>query len=416
MPFGRVHNIEVSQFRLDRFTVGEPPARQWLTRGGLPLSVAAVIFGQGAVAKSLSVLDLGLKIATRHTYGPIVDPDSFLGPIPIETGGASIFITLEDDKKELHRRVTSIDPNGLRNTAPFYVFPVLDMPGFEPTLVSQEGRAGKLTRFAMEGLESLIQDVTLDSGLPVRLLALDPAGDLLEGSEDDAAVVKPLMRRLREIAARYGCTVILIGHTAKGQIDGDTVSERGMRGSGAWVANARAAFGLWRPDINGAADAVKRFGLADSGRVVLGRMVKSNAPHVLTGIRTYLQDPESGLLIDVTNGLREKAKEDAEVAAKLLLATIKEAAELGHPFQIEGKSGLHARRADLPAPLSGWGEKRLRALGNSLVDSGAVVKCKLAGRGAQCWLDVPDGGYSTARTTEIATGSLADARRQASAA
>ena len=74
-------------------------------------------------------------------------------------------------------------------------------------------------------------------------------------------MVKPLMRRLREIAARHACTIIPVCDTAKGQIDGNNVSERGMRGSGAWTNNARFGFGLWRPDNESAASILKRLEL-----------------------------------------------------------------------------------------------------------------------------------------------------------
>jgi hypothetical protein len=414
-PRGQPAACDVGDFRLDRLTAGAPPARRWLVRGALPLGVTSVLFGPGGVGKSMVVLDLGVKVATRQAFGPISDPVSFLGLVTPDAAGAAIYITLEDDTEEIHRRADAIDPHRARDDAPFYVFAGLDIPGFDPTLVRQEGKGAILTSFATEGLEQMMETVAANAGVPVRFIALDPAGDLLNGSEDDAAVVKPLMRRLREIAARHGCSVLLVGHTGKGQLDGDKVGERGMRGSSAWIANSRAAFGLWRPDTEGAASILKRLEMTvtpeNIERVVLGRMVKANAPTALTGLRRYLQDPKNGLLIDVTDGLREKSRDDAAVAAELLLATIKEAAELGLPFQIEGKAGLFSRRSELPLPLSGWGETRLRKLGNALLESGAIQKCKLAGRGAQCWLDVPGGGYSTGMTTHLATGSLAEARR-----
>ncbi len=67
-------------------------------------------------------------------------------------------------------------------------------------MIRQEGKTAALKWFGTAGLDALIETVAKDAGVRVRLVVLDPAGDFLDGSEDDAAVVKPLMRRLREIA------------------------------------------------------------------------------------------------------------------------------------------------------------------------------------------------------------------------
>lgn len=406
--------FSIGNFRLDRLTEGEAPARKWLVTGAFPLSVATVVFGPGGVSKSMSILDLGLKVATREKAG-VLDPESFLGPIPKAAAGAAVYITLEDDKAEIHRRVAALDQHGWRAGAPFYVFSVLDMPSFDPTMVRQEGRSIQLTRFAVKGLEELIETVAADCGQPVRMVAIDPAGDLLDGSEDDAANVKPLMRRLREIASRHRCTVILVGHSAKGQVDGDSIADRGMRGSGAWVANSRGAFGLWRPASDDAARLLRKLDIPVTSenieRVICGRLTKSNAPSTLTGVRHFLKNQKTGLLDDVTGGLRNLAQEEAEVSADLLIQVVAEAAMLRMPFQLGGKAGLHERRADLPAPLSNFGDKKLRALGNAAVDAGRIVKCRAAGSSSPTWLDVPGGPYATGLEVRMTYGSLSEARK-----
>ena len=73
-----------------------------------------------------------------------------------------------------------------------------------------------LTDFATTGLDELVGNVSRASGHPVRLLILDPAGDFLDADENDAGPVKKLMRLLREKATAHGCTILLLGHVAKG--------------------------------------------------------------------------------------------------------------------------------------------------------------------------------------------------------
>ncbi len=101
---------------------------------------------------------------------------------------------------------------------------------------------------------------------------------------------------------------------------------------------------------------------------MFGRVTKSNAPHCLTGIRKYLQDPKSGLLLDVTSGLRDKAKDEAAIAFSLLVEAVREAATLRLPYQIDGKASLYQRRSELPEPLKGYGQKKLRQIGNAALE------------------------------------------------
>lgn len=406
--------INLDDYWLDRLTAGPPPERKWLIRGAVPLAVPVVIYGPGGVGKSMAILDLCLKVATRHSMGPVADPLTFLGPVPAEAAGAAVFITLEDDTEELHRRTAALDPHVHRNGAPFLVIPGLDIPAFDPVLIRQEGKLAALTHYAKEGLNKLLTDVSKGAGVPVRVLAFDPAGDFMEGSEDDAAVVKPLMRQLRAIAARNGCTVILIGHTAKTQNEGDSVVARGMRGSGAWTANARAAFGLWRPKYEESAGMLRNLEIevtsANIDRVVFGKLQKSNAPTALGGIRKYLQDQNSGLPIDCTDGLRNKTKDESAIAEQVLVAACGAAAKAGLPFKLSGGEGsLYKGRADLPPPLNGFGERKLIALGNKVLDSGALVKCRAKGSRSPLWFDVPGGPLASGATVEAAFGSRSEA-------
>ena len=375
-----------------------------------------MLFGPGGVGKSLSVLDLALKVATRPLH-EIVDPITILGPVPSEAAGAAVVITLEDDTAEIHRRMSALDADGARVGAPFFLVPGLDVPGFDPVLVRQEGRATKLTGFASDALDQLLYRIAEEAGQPICLLVLDPAGDFMDGSEDDAAVVKPLMRLLREVAARHGCTVLLVGHTAKGLLDQDNVGARGMRGSGAWIANARAAFAMWRPDNDNALRVLRSLEMAATpenvARVAYGMMVKANHPGANMALRQYVQAPESGLLHDLSARLRRDRQDENEQAMEILVATVKEAAELELPFQIDGAAGLYRRREELPPPLCKWGDKRLRALGNAALEAGRIEKCRSAGSTAPRVLDVPGGGYSTGLMSSVRTGSLADARRHA---
>ncbi|MBW6401363.1 AAA family ATPase [Roseomonas sp. HJA6] len=165
----------------------------------MPLGKVGLIFGAGGIAKSLVALG-GFSVLGSQ--------------IPLEAAGASVFLTLEDDTAEVHRRIAALDPLGRRDGAPCFVIPALDLPGFDPALVTAEGRVAALTAFPIDGLDRLRTSVATETGRKVRLLVLDPAGDFLNANENDATFVKLLVRHLRSIAARHGCTISLLGHVA----------------------------------------------------------------------------------------------------------------------------------------------------------------------------------------------------------
>lgn len=370
----------LATFLLGDITVGEPPEREWIVRGSILQAKPSVVFGAGGCGKSMALLDLAIKVASRDQYG-LTDPETFLGSIPAEAYGPTIFLTLEDDTAELHRRSHDLDPSFMRAKAPCYVIPGLDLEGFDPTLIKQEGRLAVLTRLAEHGIPEQIKQVEKKAGMAPKLLVLDPAGDFVSGSEDDAALIKPFMFYLRELASRLNIAIILIGHTSKGQTDDDNVMTKGMRGSSAWTANARFAFGLYRPPVKQAARLLKAVDepLTERGldRVVFGRTMKANFPNALSGLRRYMMDPKSGLLIDKTAEVQTgQVKETAMV--ELLFQGIKRSAELGMPFCRTGRYGLRQNREQLPGELrnetEAWPGNWLEQAATTLLNDDRIVK------------------------------------------
>ncbi len=408
--------LDVYDFDADRQTIGEAPARSWVVLGAIPAAVPFIIYGAAGCGKSMAVLDLCLKVATRGQAG-LVDPQTFLGQVPAEAAGAAVYLTIEDDRAEIHRRLNRLDPGRTRKSAPLSFIPVLDLPGFDPVIIRTENRIASLTRFAEEGggLEDLLTKLKGRWGVPVKLLVMDPAGELVEGNEDSSETIKPLMRRLREISSQHDCAIGLVGHVAKGELNTERMKASGMRGSGAWTAGARMAFGLWRPDDETAKRELRKLGLpltsVNAYRVVFGHMTKENHGGGHRGRLTYLQDEKTGLLHDVTARIRSEAASEAENAPALLLDAVKEAAELGQPYRIDGASGLYKLRATLPAPLNGFGEKKLRGIGNALLEAGKIQKCRGKGSTLPVLLDVPGGPFAIG-VGDIATGSLEELRKK----
>lgn len=362
-------SVDLGEWRLDRFTSGEPPPQTFLLAPLFPLGTAGVLFGPGGVGKSMLALDLCISVA-RRAMMPAGGLNFAAGPlgcvVPPEGGGASIYISLEDSAAELHRRTVTLDPAGARSGAPVFVVPALELQGFDPTLVEERGRTGILTDFAEHGLTHILDSVADVCDYRPRLLVLDPAGDFLAGDENSAAIVKPLMRRLRAVAREYGVTVLLIGHVSK-SLDAAAT----MRGSGAWIANSRFAYSLAPEGARKDAKALKD---ASAGAgMIWGELVKANHAGAPIGKRRPFQrDTATGRLVDAS-GLVTTKPSEADLAHALILACI-EAAEAAKAFKMTGDCGLYARRAELPEALAGLSRQKLESLGRDLVEEGFLRK------------------------------------------
>lgn len=386
----------------DSLAAGEAPVRNWIVSGAIAQAVPSIFYGPGGCGKSLVMLDLCIKVASRDKYG-LSDCPVFIGNIPAEAYGPSIFLTLEDDRGELHRRIHLVDPGNMRSGgAPVFVIAGIDIPGFDPAIIRHDGRLPVLTRFAKHGIHKLLRRVAKIAGTPPKLLVIDPAGDFLDGDENDATIVKPFMRYLREIAVQHNIAIVLIAHDAKGQKDAEIVKARGSKGSANWTLSARFSFGFFRPKQFQALKVVKQLGqdltAENLDRVIFGSVGKANIPHTVNGTRKFLQDNFTKLLIDITDSLGEN-DDDEDVATisfrDELVESVRRCAAAGFPFCISGnKYGLAVNRNRLvPGMMQDMRavhNKEITDMAIDLINRGILTK-RGHWHGRTEVLDIPDG-------------------------
>lgn len=396
----------IAEYRLDNLTAGEPPRQEFLLSPLMPLGKVGLLFGAGGIGKSLVALALCLGVAIRGRFGETLlgGISNLGGQVPLEAAGASVFLTLEDDTAEIHRRIASLDPKNQRQGAPCFVIPGVDLLNFDPALVVPDGRLAALTAFALDGLDRLLDSIAQQSGCKVRLLVLDPAGDFLNADENDATFVKVLMRHLRAVAARHGCTIILIGHVAKGVDVGNPT----MRGSSAWIANSRFAYALWKPEKGEAERLSKEMG-EPADTLVWGNLVKANHAGAPIGKARLFVRTASGNLLDRTDRLASHGPTEEQLL-KLLTDICAECAAAGLPFTVTGMAGLYNSRADLPEPLASMSKHGLEDLGNTALDQQMLVKTRTAATQASPkFLDVPDGPLAIGVEVPLFQGSRREA-------
>ena len=408
---------DLNRFRIANMTKGEPPELRFLLDGLMPLGTLGVVYGPGGVGKSLFAMDLCLEVANLTPANDNTrPPHAILGStVPAYARGASVFITLEDDEGEVHRRTTSLDPNRTRRQGPCYVITASSLDNFDPTLVSMEGRVAKLTELAKRELPKLLDDVAEEAGCPVRLLVLDPAGDFINGDENDAAPVKLLMRRLRTLSAQFGATTILLGHVPKAGKRG----QQTMRGSSAWMANARFAYSL-QPKSgerakSGAANdnTLASKGKAGAPRLIEGCLTKANHAGAPIDQTTVFRRDERGRLVRAASDMLGANAEPTDDDLIVMLAQqCAKYADAGMPFAYSGKHGLWEGIADLDKPFAGLAKNRLEELGKLALESGALVKVKTPTCSKATYLDVPDGALTHGVVVELLGGSRRHALRK----
>jgi acetolactate synthase-1/2/3 large subunit len=114
------------------------PAREWLVEGLIPSGTVTLLGGDGGTGKSLLALQLAAAVALARAW---------LGH-PVKAGSA-IFISAEDDRDELHRRIADICRAECVAVADLQNLTMRSLAGEDALLAIQEGRTGALRASAL---------------------------------------------------------------------------------------------------------------------------------------------------------------------------------------------------------------------------------------------------------------------------
>jgi RecA-family ATPase len=203
---------------------GKPvPERQWLVPGWIPMEQVTLLYGDGAVGKSLGALQLCTS-AGGYWFG-----------FPVKQGPA-MFITAEDSDGELHRRLTDISretKQPLANMGHLNVSSFAD----EDAIMAALNGAGQLVKTAFyDEVVAIVQETK-----PV-LLVLDTLADIYGGNEVVRAQARAFVNMLRKIAIQHNLAVVVLAHPS---LDGMR-SGTGTSGSTGWSNSVRSRLYLDR--------------------------------------------------------------------------------------------------------------------------------------------------------------------------
>lgn len=156
--------------------------------------------------------------------------------------GPAVYISAEDDRDELHRRMASVcDAVGI----PFSGLPNLlfrSLAGEGAILADLDRRSGKMRPTKLfKMLEAAVAEAV------PSLVVLDTLADLHSGDQNDQSHARQFITLLRGLCVRHGCTVLLLSHPSLTGITSGT----GTGGSMAWNNSVRSRLYLRRTRENG---------------------------------------------------------------------------------------------------------------------------------------------------------------------
>lgn len=382
-----------------RWSLGTPPSRQFLVNKLVLAGKHTLLVAEGGAGKTFLMLDLALKVASRR------DGDTWCG-MPVMRKGASVILTTEDDKDELHIRLSDMDPDGSRRRDAgddFIILPTIHSGGSFP-LVEKDPRTqeARASRKWLEFFNLLKQTKNL------QLVVIDTLNAVLHGEENSATVTNEFVRVASQVCGDLGAALIVIHHIRKQGDEPIRNAEQmkaAIRGSSALPSAFRANIGVWHcSDYD---RRMKALGLQPKrGQMWKMAVLKANNPEMFDGERTLLRT-EYGLLEDVTE--RDKFNDINFIEREAwLVAAVTLASRDGHPYSIEGKnakSGLYKRRGELPPLLRSVGPGEFAYLVDSMLLSKTLVAAAAKGGKDKKWLDIPDGPIATDEAgAEISSG------------
>jgi RecA-family ATPase len=193
------------------------PEREWLVPGWIPMEQVTLLYGDGAVGKSLATLQLATSTG-KFWFG-----------LPVKQGAAE-YITAEDSEGELHRRLAEI---ARETRQPLESMTGVNVSSFadEDAIMAALTGDGQLVKTAFyDEVVAVVNEVR-----PV-LLVLDTLADIYGGNEVIRAQARAFVNMLRKIAIKYQLAVVVLAHPSLSGMS----SGKGTSGSTGWSNSVRS--------------------------------------------------------------------------------------------------------------------------------------------------------------------------------
>ena len=380
---------------INKYFIGRPPEQKFLIADTIPLGVPCVFAAAGDSGKGMMTLDLAMKIASGTPM-----QNSFGGTV--SEHGDVILITAEDDKDEMHRRISRLDPKRARESYShsLRILPLPNLGGVFPIMQ-------KFDNSYLMGEEfSRIYDQMLEFS-ELKLIVIDPMASFVHADVNaDPAAGAAFMGLLAQMATETGATVMVNHHMAKIK-DNEPVTtpeqaRNLIRGTSAIVDGVRSAFAVWSVDEGTGKQRCRDLGVEYSRNAVFdGAVVKSNGP-ANRDIRNFIRDPDTGLLVDRSADLRSVLMSQAtRDRVAHIVDYIRMRENEGRAVTLGGSEDGVYNTAMLTPPqepcvivIQGLGVTTVKDTVKIAMTQGLIRKYSLSTGGTEKWLGVSGGPLS----------------------
>lgn len=226
---------------LGLFLAEEPVPREWAIDQFAPVGKVTVLAGPGGVSKSMLALHVLMYAALGRSFGP------FTPMKPVK----SLYVSYEDDRQEMHKRVYTLT-EGLRRLDDGVFDALYDVQGSlrknmlmyaadddaaNWLLLTKPDRFGPPER--AERVDWLIGLIQRNG---IKLLVLDPAVYTHQLEENNIADMAVYMQTLTAIAKQARCAVVVLHHMSKAGswLSLDDINQGSLRGASSFADNARS--------------------------------------------------------------------------------------------------------------------------------------------------------------------------------
>jgi len=321
---------------IDKYFVGSAPEQKFLIGDTIPLGVPVVFAAAGDSGKGMMTLDLAMKVASGASM------QNAFGGLVAEHGDA-IILTAEDDKDEMHRRISRLDPKRYREHYDhnLRILPLPNLGGVFPVMQKIDNSYEMGAEFARV-YEQMLTMTRL------KLIVIDPLASFVHADVNaDPAAGAAFMGMLAQMATETGATVMVNHHMAKIKDDKPIKTpeeaRNAIRGTSAIVDGVRAAFAVWPVGETVGQQRCKDLNIPYTRNGVFdGAVVKSNGP-ANRDFRHFIRNPNTGLLEDRSQDIiAVKFSQTVRNRLELVFQFIQERELSGHPVTKGGNTdGLH---------------------------------------------------------------------------
>ena len=380
---------------IDKYFVGKAPEQKFLIGDTIPLGVPCVFAAAGDSGKGMMTLDLAMKVASGASM------QSSFGGLVAEHGDV-ILITAEDDKDEMHRRISRLDPSKYRESYEhkLRILPLPNLGGVFPIMQ-------KFDNSYLMGEEfSRIYDQMLEMNT-LKLIIIDPMASFVHADVNaDPAAGAAFMSLLAQMATETGATVMVNHHMAKIR-DNDPVTtpeqaRNLIRGTSAIVDGVRSAFAVWSVDEGTGKQRCRDLQIEYTRNGVFdGAVVKSNGP-ANREIRHFIRNPDTGLLEDRSMDIRSLAM-SSTVRDRLqhIAEFVRMREDEGRAVAHGGSDGLYnavqESNSGEPCVIYLKNAGKSSTMGDAITEAcrlGLIRKYTMTTGGSERWLGTMDGPFS----------------------